>query len=209
LIRNAYSDSPYIDRELTNKTRGLLREHSDNQYLTLPGAIHELGLAELEALKQSMISDELKVLNLRKVLAATVAENAGSKPFLVSIGERAQTLAEAYEDRHLTTQQALIRFEELAQLAVEAETQRRQLKLDENSFAIYVELKAMVSTMTPETATVVNAVFEQYPDHQWDDGQRSRLRAQLYKALLPLVGKEKMIESANALMRLQRQQATR
>src|SRR5260370_13570176 len=42
LIRNAYADRPYADKEITAKTRELLRQHTDANSLGLPGAIHEL-----------------------------------------------------------------------------------------------------------------------------------------------------------------------
>ena len=54
---------------------------------------------------------------MRKILAETVINEGGAKPFLVSIGERAEALAQAYEDRQLTTQQALLEFERLVSWA--------------------------------------------------------------------------------------------
>ena len=115
LIRSAYADRAYVDRELTAKTRELLREHTDGQYVQLPGAVHELGAAELAALRQGDTSDIAKVLNLRKLLTAAVQRDGAAKPFLTSIGERAEQLAQAYEDRQLTTQQVLLDFQNLAQ----------------------------------------------------------------------------------------------
>ena len=52
---------------------------------------------------------------------ATVDEKAHSQPFLLSIGERAEALALAYEDRHLTTQEVLAEFERLFGRALQAE----------------------------------------------------------------------------------------
>jgi type I restriction enzyme, R subunit len=121
LIRNAYSERPYVDKELTAKTRELLRGETESGALDLPGAIQALGPHELAALQASGTADTTKVLNLRKVLAATVAEEGGSKPFLLSIGERAEALAQLYEDRHITTQQALAEFKKLAQEYVQAD----------------------------------------------------------------------------------------
>jgi type I restriction enzyme R subunit len=60
IIHTAYSDRPYVDRELAAKTRLMLREHSATYSLDLPGAIHKLGPDELEALKQSDTSDTVK-----------------------------------------------------------------------------------------------------------------------------------------------------
>jgi len=97
--------------------------------LETPGAIHVLGPHELQALKQSDASETVKILNLRKILATTAAQEGASKPFVVSIGERAEALAQAYEDRQLTTQQALLNFENLAQEYVNASSERQRLNV--------------------------------------------------------------------------------
>ncbi len=124
-IREAFSDRVYIDKELSAKTKELLRTHATSSNLELPGAIHELGVKELALLKQSDTDDTTKILNLRKILTITVDEQAHSQPFLLSIGERAEALALAYEDRHLTTQEVLAEFEKLAQEYVESDKERQ------------------------------------------------------------------------------------
>jgi type I restriction enzyme R subunit len=203
-IREAFSDRVYLDKELTAKTKGLLHQYTTTNKLELPGAIHELGAKELALLKQSDASEISKILNLRKILVATVEQNVRSQPFLLSIGERAEELAQQYEDRHLTTQQVLAEFEKLAQEYVEADAERERLGLDANTFAIYTELKPVVSTITAEQAKEMNSVFTRYPDYQWNEQQKNRVRAELYKILLPLVGSAKMVETTNSLLRLQR-----
>jgi type I restriction enzyme, R subunit len=205
LIRNAYGDRLYADPDVAAKTRKLLRERSTTTYLALPGEIHELGPRELAALKASDVGDDVKVLNLRKVLAATVAREGLSQPFLLSIGERAEALAQAYEDRHLTTQQALEQFGQLAEQYTEADAERQRLGLDPNAFAVYTTLKALdVANLTPGHARDVDAVFLAHPDYRWDWNEGVAVRAELYKLLPPLVGRPKMVEAANALLKLQR-----
>ncbi|MGH2509869.1 MAG: type I restriction endonuclease subunit R, partial [Ktedonobacteraceae bacterium] len=56
------------DKELTRKTRALLRQHTTSSPLQLPGAIRELGPQELAMLKASTVSETIKALNLRKLL---------------------------------------------------------------------------------------------------------------------------------------------
>ncbi len=208
LIRNAYGDQQDVDRELTAKTRELLRSHSTIDNLRLPGEIAVLGPAELEALKTSAITDPVKILNLNKVLAATVARDGLAQPFLLSIGERAETLAQAYEDRQLTTQQALAAFEQLADDYVDADAQRQRLGLDPNEFAIYTALKEHVAgdDLSAEQVKAVNAVFARYPDYQWDAHQLQQLRAALYQAVRPLVGGDlkTAIPASNSLLKLRR-----
>ena len=42
LIRSAYADHPYVDKELTAKTQELLRENTESDQFELPGSIQEL-----------------------------------------------------------------------------------------------------------------------------------------------------------------------
>ena len=204
LIRNAYDPSPYVDKELTQKTRKLLREHTDFSGLGLPGEIHELGPEELKLIRDAGTSDTTKILNLKKLLRTMVDNEAGSKPFLVSIGERAERLIEAYEGRQLTTQEALQKFLDLAQETVHASEERNDLGVDENTFAIYTVLRAVGADVNTDEATGVNDLFLKYPDYQWNTQEKNKLRSELYKAMLKLVGKERMIDVANTLLRLQR-----
>ncbi len=203
-IREAFSDRVYIDKELSAKTKRLLRESATSGYLELPGAIHQLGPKELALLKESNTDDVTKILNLRKILATTVEREAHSQPFLLSIGERAEALAQLYEDRHLTTQEVLAEFERLAQEYVESSNERQRLGLDANGYAIFATLKPMVSGITANQAIELDRLFGCYPDYRWNEQQEKRLRAELYKALLPITGSQKMVDAANALMRLQR-----
>ena len=204
LIRSAYGEQIYVDREISSKTRELLQKHTISGQLELPGAIHALGPEELAKLRDSDTSDNTKILNLRKVLAVTVQDTGAAKPFLLSIGERAEKLAEAYEDRQVTTQQALLEFAKLAREATEADAERQRMGLDENSFAIFKTVGETDNGFDAKQAKGINALFERFPDYLWHKQQESKLRTELYKTLRPLVGTEKMIEVANRLLRLQR-----
>ncbi len=204
LIRTAYGDRIYVDREVSNKTRELLQQHTITGQLEIPGAVHSLGPEELAKLKDSDTTDTTKVLNLRKILVTTVQQDGLSKPFLLSIGERAEKLVEAYEDRQITTQQALLDFEKLAREVTEADVERQNLGLDANTFAIYKTVSVVFPGSDRMNAKALNALFEAQPDYRWNKQQESRLRTELYKALRPLVGTAKMIDVANQLLRLQR-----
>ena len=158
---------------------------------------------ELAALKQSADRDTTKVLNLRKALAVVVETEAASKPFVMGIGERVESLIEAYEDRQLTTQQVLEAFEKLAGEYVQSDAERQNLGVDENAYAIYAVLRPLVSGVTAQQAQEINALFAQFPDYAWDVEQGRRLRAALYKVLRPLVGSQ-MTDVTSTLLRLQR-----
>lgn len=170
----------------------------------MSGEIYQLTAEELRKMRRNESSDTTKVLNLSKVLGRLVAEQGTTKPFLISIGEKASALAEAYEDRHLTTQEALERFLNLADETIEAEAERNSLNLDENSFAIYKVIRDHNPALSPEEAQHINAIFERHPNHLWNQQEKNQLRASLYKELISIVGKDNIIDIANQLFKLQR-----
>ena len=204
LIRNARPDRIYVDKELTAKTRELLQTHTQSHLFELPDAFYELGADTLQKVDQSEASDTVKVLNLQKALHQTVANESKSKPFLISIGDRAEAVTEAYESRQMVAQDILAELLRLAEECVLATTESDRLGMDENTFAVYTVLKNAIENVNPEQARAVDQVFAQFPDYQWNDHQQSQLRMTLYKTLRPTVDAKELIETTNKLLRLER-----
>jgi type I restriction enzyme, R subunit len=204
MVRSAYSDRPYIDQDFTQKTKELLRYHTTGGDIEPPTVIYEIGPEQLQVIKESDSADTVKVLNLRKLLAVLVDREGGSKPYLLSIGERAEWVAHAYEDRQITTQEALAKFEALVQEANEAGVRRQAMDLDENSFAIYTTIAAVTDRVTAEQAGSINQLFLRYPDYEWHEQHEEELRSELYMKLLPLVGPGHYVATTNTLLQLKR-----
>ena len=204
LIRNAYADRIYVDKELTAKTRELLQQHTESDPFALPGSIQELTANTLREVGNSDVSDTVKVLNLRKILHKTVTEEGRSKPFLISIGERAEALAEAYENRQQITQEVLVEYRKLVEECERASSEQIRMNLDDNGYAVYTVLKEFAKDITPERLRALNRVFDQFSDYQWDVQQNSQLRRIFYITLRPIVGAENMIEATNGLLNLER-----
>ena len=203
-VRNTYSKRIYVDKELTTKTRELLQTHTESHLFELPDAVYELGIDTLQQMDQSDTSDTVKVQNLRKALHRTVTNESRHKPFLISIGDRAEAVTEAYENRQLTTQDILAEFRKLAEEYAQAARDSEQMALDANTFAVYTVLKNAIGEITPEQARAVDQVFTQYPNYRWDAHEEKELRSTLYRTLIPTVGTENLIETTNTLLRLER-----
>ena len=220
LIRNFYSSRVYVDREVTTKTKELLQKQTGIDFIDPPGAIYELGPKQLAALKKSDASTTVKILNLSRILKETINAEAISKPFVLSIGERAAAVEQSY-DAHLQSsiealdeaerrkleafeQETLREYENLAEEYIAADAERRRLDLDENTYAIYTVLKLVNKENALATAQTINALFRDRADYQWDNKQEMQLRAEIYNAVRPTVGVEKMIEVTNTLLRLKR-----
>ena len=203
LIRNAYADRIYVDKELTAKTKELLQQHTGSDPFALPGSIQELNASTLREVGNSDVSDTVKVLNLRKILHKTVTEEGRSKPFLISIGDRAEALTEAYESRQRTTQEVLVEYRKLVEECERASSEQVQMNLDDNAYAVYTVLKEFTEDITPEGVREVNSVFDQFPDYQWNEQQERELRITLYRTLRSIVA-QGVMGPTNALLKIQR-----
>jgi len=61
----------------------------------------------LKKIEESKKPDIEKVFNLLKSIEKEVINKKGVSPYLVSIGERAEAIAEMYKERQKSTQEAL------------------------------------------------------------------------------------------------------
>ncbi len=204
LIRNAFSTHAYVHRELTTKTRELLQDQTEGDLFALPNEIYELNETTLREMGQSNASDTVKVLNLAKAVRQKVTDEGESKPFLRSIGDRAEAAIEAFEDRQSRTQDTLAEFIKLAEEYASAARERTQMGLDENTFAIYRELKNVIDDVTPQQAQSINQIFEQFQNYSWNEQQERELRTTLYQTFEPSVDFQTKIDIANKLLALKR-----
>ncbi|WP_375478020.1 type I restriction endonuclease subunit R [uncultured Nostoc sp.] len=204
-IRAAYNTSPYIDIELTAKTKELVRRNVTIGELEMPGTIHELNAQQLEQFRQNNTTDTVKVLNLSKALLKAVHEQSQRSPFLISIGERAETVRASFENRQIEAHVALARLDEIANECTEAEVLRQRLKVDENTFAIYITIKQAGDRLDINQAETINAIYGNFPDYWWDARQEIDLRTELYATIYPITSSvEQTIEVTNNLLKLER-----
>ncbi|MBP0017830.1 MAG: HsdR family type I site-specific deoxyribonuclease [Cyanobacteria bacterium SBLK] len=204
-IRAAYNTTPYIDIELTAKTRELVRRNVTLSELEMPGKIGELNAETLEQFRTSNIAATVKVLNMSQALFKNVREQSQRSPFLLSIGERAEKVRQDLENRQIDAEEALKRLDEIAGECVQAEAERQQLKLDENTYAIYTIIRKAIPTAEIQQAKAIDAIYTNFPDYQWDVREEIDLRTELYAYLHPIANSiEKTIAIANQLLKLER-----
>ena len=125
LLRSAY-ESVIIDHELTRKTAQLVQQHTQSGAIRESLEVYEINEHLLERLAGDDKPDTVKVFNLLKGLAALVENKLAQAPYLLSIGERAEAIALAYQQRQIETQEALRRLEELVRRSQPGRTRARR-----------------------------------------------------------------------------------
>jgi type I restriction enzyme R subunit len=204
IVRSAFRQGPVLYEEIAKKTESLVRAWT--RAYTLPTSMPLVKIDEktLEALREGDGSGPAKVINLGKSLIQGVTDKGEQQPYLVPIGERAEAILESYDDRQTSTQDALKQLERLVTEYVQATREREQMGFDLNTFTIYWVLKQAGASEPEKVAPLIDAAVGRFPTYRYNAAHLRHLKAELYKVLLPVVGKDRMVELAEQILRLQR-----
>jgi len=155
-------------------------------------------------MKAADSSTNTKVINLINGVIKTVGEEGDENPYLKPIGERAEAIREAFDNRQVTALDALKRIEAIINEILEARRQQEKTGFDMNTFTIYWLLKQENVRWCENLAPVINNVFLRFPNFRENIAELRQLKAELYKVLLPVVGKDAMVGIVDKLLRLDR-----
>ena len=200
IVRSAFRRKTDMYSDVAGKTEKLVREHVEAYGLstTVPEVI--LDENTLRAVKESHMSDGVKVISLINSVTQFCHESGAANPFLRPIGERAEAIRAAYDERQATTQDALRQIEQLIKDMVSARALQDKLGFDAATFAIYRMLQQEQLEAAVEYAPALSSVFQRFPHFHENAGELRQLKAEFYKFLLPLVGKERMIRIVERLL---------
>lgn len=184
LLKAAYDRRSPVDKEFKSKTTELVQEHTQSGIIQSPTDAQPITPDLLEAVAGSDRPDTVKVFNLLKVLTEMIDKRGAVQPYLISIGERAQRIAEAFEDRQMTTKQALEELDAISNKIKRADAERTTMGLSERAFAVYFMLQQEEGFDEPyEVAEKIDVAFERYPYWHISEKQERSVRIEIYKAL--------------------------
>jgi len=183
LLRSAYDGGGFLDRELARKTAKLVQEHTQAGLISEVMAVHEINVDTLNKIAQSAQPDTVKIFNLLKSIQSKVEQDLAKAPYLLSIGERAALIAEAFRQRQLGTEMALKQLEELIREINEAELEQAQRNVSPESFAVYWLLKRSGVAEAEKVAADMSAAFDRFPHWRSSEQQARWVRQALYQAL--------------------------
>ncbi len=183
LLRSAY-DSVFVDKELTRKTARLVQEHTHSGAIQDTLEVYEINENLLQALAHDETPDTVKVFNLLKSIQELISRSAHQAPYLLSIGERAEAIAQAYQLGLQATQEALAFLEELIREINLAESERKEMRLKPESFAIYWLLNREGMPNAEWIARRMEDSFNWYPYWRNSSAQEREVRTALYQPLI-------------------------
>ncbi len=201
IIGNAFSRKTVLYGDVAGKTEHLIRENISVFGLenALPAVV--IDDKTLDAIRISGKSDKGKIINLVIGIRKKVTDEGDNAPYLHEIGDRAEAIIEAFDDRQISTESALKRIEDIVKEMLAARKERELSGLDSDTFGIFWKLKSEKMEEPAKNAAIVKSMVERFPNSKDNPEELRQLKAELYKFLFPLVGKEKMIQIVERLLR--------
>jgi len=204
ILREAFEPGAIVDREFFRKTAKLVQERTKSGDIRDALEIYEINEETLRKIQKSKASDTEKVFNLLKSVLKTVTENTDREPYLISIGERAEQIAENYKQRQKDTIDTL---NELRKLVLEINAARRQQAekhMPAEVFSIFWVLKHEGVAMPEDIANAMTEVLQANPHWRTSEQHERRIKQALYQNLLKAGIEEtaKLTEISNKIMRI-------
>jgi len=201
-IRAYYSTRRGLYLDLMKKTEAIVRDNVEA--LGFESISREVPLNEkaLDALKRKQAPSGAKVINLARTLIALAQSHGDKQPYLRSIGDRAEEILKSFEERQSDAEHAL---EDLQALVDEVETAKEKAAssgLEPETFSVYWLLDRAGTKNAVAVAKHVEQAFGRFPHFADNAGDLRLLKAELYKLLIPAVGRERMVETAGQIIKL-------
>jgi type I restriction enzyme R subunit len=186
IVREAFYPGIDVDRTFLQKTAQLVQKHVLASPIGVTKGVYKLTAAVLGEVIGKDRPDTVKVVNLVKLLHDMVANEQVTKPYLLSIGEKAEEIAAAFRDRQTSTEKALTDLVDLAKNALAAEKAQESTGLRPEAFAAlwYLKGKGLEEAKAQAVAEAAAAVFEECPQWRLRSDQERNVRVQLYVALI-------------------------
>lgn len=204
IIRNKFTKRVYADKEFMAKTAMLVREHVSTNSVDAPLPVQKIDEHTLEALKASQSSDTVKVINLIKTISTTVDDEIDEIPVLVSIGGKAEVIAELYENRQISTQDALLRLETLVSEFNNLKSEWKSKGMPAYTFNLYWAIHSEGLEDAEGLAIKVNAIFERFCNWRENRDEATNLKIELYKLFLKPIGNDRIKDFTDHLKKIRK-----
>lgn len=187
LVRNSYQPSALIDKAFLRKTAEIVRKHTSIRDLAAPTNIYQLGASGLLELLHENKPDTVKVFNLLQAVHQLVATRRKEEPYLIPIGERAEAIRKAFEERQMEAQEALAEMRHLLQNLQKAEETSKGSGLSQEAQAVrwWLQVQKKLEDEHAEIlASEIAPAFEAFPHWVSIKNQESQLRGRLQAAFI-------------------------
>lgn len=183
IVRNAYAKRVQVDREFQRKTNELIQKKIGMSNLQQVNELFEINEETIKKIQDTQENDNTRVINLVKSIEK-IAEEESDDPFLIGLQERAAQVEERYEDRQITTQEALEEIKNIYVDDVKRKKEQAEKGFDGLTFFIYRTLLEKGFKKTDEITRQIKVEFVNNPNWKTSEKELRDLRKGAYYAVL-------------------------
>jgi type I restriction enzyme R subunit len=183
VVRNAYAKRIQVDREFQRKTNDLIQEKIGMAKLEESNELFEINEKTIEKIKATNKNDNTRIINLVKSIEQ-IAEKESDDPFLIGLLERAEAVEDQYENRQVSTQEALDEIRKIYEDDVKRKKEQAEKGFDGLTFFIYRTLIDKGLLNSEETTQQIKEEFVKNPNWKTSEKELRELRKGVYYAIL-------------------------
>jgi type I restriction enzyme R subunit len=183
IVRNAFAKRIQVDRAFLRKTNELVQKKVAGTYPEFNNEFFEINEQSVREIADIYKNENTKVINLIKSIEKQAEENTDD-PFLVGIKERAEVVEELYEDRQISTKEALKEIKKLFEEDIQRKKEQAQKGFDGLTFFIYRTLLDKEIKNPEEVTNQIREEFGNHPNWKTSEKELRELRSKIYFALL-------------------------
>jgi len=184
ILKEAYEPGISIDREFSRKTAKLVQEHTKSSKIRSSLDLYEINEDTLKIIEESNVSDTENIFNLLRSIAKLVEDELSKSPYLISIGEKAELIAEIYKERQKSTHGTLEELKKIIKEINSARQEQAEREMPIEVFSIFWLLKKEDIDKPEEKANQMKGVLEKYPHWRRSEHHERKVKRELYKVLL-------------------------
>lgn len=184
ILKEAYDPGISIEKDFSKKTAELVREHTKGGVIKPRLDVYEINEKTLKLIEGKKISDTEKVFNLLKSIEKLVIDQADESLYLLSIGEKAELIAQLYKERQKSTQETLEALKGIIEEINAARKEQAEKDMPPEVFSIFWILKKESIDHPEDKANQMRKVLEQYPHWKRSEAHEREVKQALYKVLL-------------------------
>lgn len=183
VVRNTFAKRVYVDLEFQRKTNKLVREHVGAEIADPSSDYVKIDEKTIETIKANHSGEATKVINLIKSIEKIADENSDD-PFLVALSDRAKAVQESFEERQVTTAEALAEL--LSEIDKNETRKREQAEKGLDGLSYFVLCKLTDDEIpNPDVASgKIREAFARYPNWQRSETEMRELRTEVWFAIL-------------------------
>ena len=183
ILRMYYDRRQRPDMDLSEKTAQLVRENTSIGEFNPPRSTYSINDETLSKIKEDHKTERERILSMINSILDEVAKNKLQQPYLISIGERAEQIAQIYGEGQESSEKTAKELESLIIEMNKANKDQKSLHMSSDVFALYWFLRNEKVQESENIATEMSAVFTKYAKWRTNSRQERDIRLELNKSL--------------------------